>query len=115
VASKKDYVQIKINLHGRIIFNKFVRVFKLNYMNTKLTLTIEQNVIDKAKKYAKKKGHSLSDIVENYLKVITKNEPNQEIEYTPLVKSLLGTFKAPNNFDYKKELAKSLSNKYLNE
>jgi hypothetical protein len=82
-------------------------------MNTKLTLTIEQNVIDKAKKYAKKKGHSLSDIVENYLKVITKNEPNQEIEYTPLVKSLLGTFKAPNNFDYKKELAKSLSNKYL--
>lgn len=41
-------------------------------MNTKLTLTIEQSVIEKAKKYASQKGRSLSDIVENYLKVVTK-------------------------------------------
>lgn len=84
-------------------------------MNTKLTLTIEQNVVDKAKKYAKKKGHSLSELIENYLKIITKNESDLEIEYTPLVKSLLGTFKEPKDFDYKKELTDSLSNKYLNE
>ncbi len=39
-------------------------------MNTKLTLTIEKTLIAKAKQYAKGKGRSLSDIVENYLKVI---------------------------------------------
>jgi hypothetical protein len=82
-------------------------------MNTKLTLTIEQTVIQKAKQYAKLKGHSLSDIIENYLKVITKEETKSAIEIAPITKSLRGTFKAPVNFDYKKELSKGLSEKYL--
>jgi hypothetical protein len=82
-------------------------------MNTKLTLTIEQTIIEKAKIYAKAKGNSLSDIVENYLKMITNDGNNLEIEITPKVKSLRGSFKAPSNFDYKKELAKGLSKKYL--
>ena len=82
-------------------------------MNTKLTLTIEHTVIEKAKKYAKGKGHSLSDIIENYLKVITNDDVKSEIEFTPIVKALKGSFKAPTSFDYKKELAKRLSDKYL--
>jgi replicative DNA helicase len=82
-------------------------------MNTKLTLTIEQAIIEKAKKYASEKGRSLSDIIENYLKVITKEELKREVELTPIVKSLKGSFKAPENFDYKKELSKSLTKKYL--
>ncbi|MEM7660505.1 MAG: DUF6364 family protein, partial [Bacteroidota bacterium] len=36
-------------------------------MNTKLTLTIEKSVIEKAKAYAKKSGRSLSDLIESYL------------------------------------------------
>ncbi len=40
-------------------------------MNTKLTLTIEKEVIQIAKEYAKEKGQSLSDLVENYFKLIT--------------------------------------------
>jgi hypothetical protein len=82
-------------------------------MNTKLTLTIEQSVINRAKGYAKRKGHSLSDIIENYLKVITKNGPKADIEITPIAKSLRGSFKSPTNLDYKKELSKRLSEKYL--
>jgi len=82
-------------------------------MNTKLTLTIEQGIIQKAKDYAKGKGRSLSDIVENYLKAITREELEENIEITPAVKSLRGSFKAPENFDYKKELTKQLSEKYL--
>jgi len=82
-------------------------------MNTKLTLTIEQTIIEKAKIYAKGKGHSLSYIIENYLKMISKDEIKSEIEITPIVKSLRGSFKAPSDFDYKKELAKGLSEKYL--
>jgi hypothetical protein len=82
-------------------------------MNTKLTLTIEQSVIRRAKSYAKKKGRSLSDIVENYLKVITDKGMERDLEITPLVKSLKGSFTAPPDFDYKKELTKTLSGKYL--
>ena len=82
-------------------------------MNTKLTLTIEQTVIEKAKKYANEKGRSLSDIIENYLKVITKEEVTDTSDLTPLVKSMKGAFKAPKDFDYKKVLTKSLTQKYL--
>jgi uridine kinase len=81
-------------------------------MNTKLTITIEQTIIERAKRYAKNKGRSLSDIIENYLKVITKEEESQ-IDITPLVKSLQGSFNASKSFDYKKELSKSLAEKYI--
>ena len=81
-------------------------------MNIKLTLTIDQSTIEKAKAYAKDKGRSLSDIIENYLKAITKEQRVSE-EISPLVKSLQGSFKAPENFDYKKELSKGLSEKYM--
>ena len=43
-------------------------------MNTKLTLTIEKEIIEEAKVYAREKGQSLSDIVENYLKLLTKEQ-----------------------------------------
>jgi len=82
-------------------------------MKTKLTLTIEQSVIEKAKKYASEKGRSLSDIIENYLKVIAKGVGKKDVELTPMVKSLKGSFKAPKNFDYKGELSKILAKKYL--
>jgi hypothetical protein len=80
-------------------------------MNTKLTLTIEQSVIERAKTYAKEKGHSLSEIIENYLKTITiEQKPIEKV--SPITKSLRGSFKAPIDFDYKEELSKALSEKY---
>ncbi len=81
-------------------------------MNTKLTLTIEQSIIEKAKSYAKEKGRSLSDIIENYLKAITSEQRIVE-DISPLVNSLRGSFKSPDSFDYKKELSKGLSEKYM--
>jgi len=81
-------------------------------MNTKLTLTIEQSIIEKAKAFAKEKGRSLSDIIENYLKAITSENKTTE-DISPLVKSLQGSFKAPDSFDYKEELSKGLSEKYM--
>ena len=82
-------------------------------MNTKLTLTIEESIIEKAKKYANAKGKSLSSIIENYLRAITKEETAIDVELTPIVKSLKGSFRAPKNFNYKKELSKRLIEKYL--
>lgn len=43
-------------------------------MNTKLTLTLEKEVIEIAKIYAKEKGQSLSEMVENYFKFVTVNQ-----------------------------------------
>lgn len=82
-------------------------------MNTKLTLTIEQEVIEKAKKYAKKHNRSLSDLIQNYLKVLTLEEKKeQRKKLNPVVKSLKGSFKMPENLDYKKELRNRLEDKY---
>ncbi len=83
-------------------------------MSTKLTLTIDKAVIEKSKRYAKKKGRSLSEIIENYLKAISSEDQKDEIETSPIVKSLRGSFKMPENFDYKKELTDALTEKYLN-
>lgn len=81
-------------------------------MNTKLTLTIEQSIIENAKKYARKKERSLSDLIENYLKALVTEEISQD-ELMPTVRALKGSFKMPKNFDYKKELTDRLSEKYL--
>lgn len=83
-------------------------------MNIKLTLTIEQEVIKRAKAYAQDKNRSLSDIVENYLKVLTKEDKTEELRtLNPIVKSLKGSFKMPKDMDYKKELRNRLEEKYL--
>jgi hypothetical protein len=82
-------------------------------MNTKLTLTIEREIIERAKEYAKEKNRSLSDIIENYLKILTKEDTgNKGKRLNPVVKSLKGSFK-DNNMDYKKELRNRLEKKYL--
>lgn len=83
-------------------------------MNTKLTLTIEQSVIEEAKKYARERQRSLSDLIENYLKALINSDDNmKKEELPPIVKSLKGTFKEPAGFDYKKDLTDRLSEKYL--
>ena len=80
-------------------------------MNTKLTLTIDDQVITNAKKYARNSGRSLSGLIENYLKSITSTDED-DFKLSPKVKALMGTFKAPKDFDYKTELFKALSEKY---
>jgi Family of unknown function (DUF6364) len=80
-------------------------------MTTKLTLTIDDSVITIAKKYAKKNGKSLSDIVENYLKNLTSKEPKDET-ISPRILKLMGSIELPENFDYNSVLKDSLSKKY---
>lgn len=84
-------------------------------MVTKLTLTLEQQIIKKAKEYAKNNGRSLSDIIENFLKVVVEENTKFETEITPIAKSLKGSFKKPSDFDYKKQLKKRLADKYLKQ
>ena len=80
-------------------------------MDAKLTLKLEQSVIEKAKDYAKKQRTSLSRLIENYLLTIT-HEAGAEEKITPLVRSLSGIIDLPTDFDHKKQYADYLTNKY---
>lgn len=67
-------------------------------MQTKLTLTIEKEVIMKAKQYAKQTGRSVSDMVENYLKQITSKDTIHN-QLSPKLKRIVGAVKLPKHFD----------------
>ncbi len=84
-------------------------------MDTKLTLNMDKEVAGKAKKYARSKGRSLSDLVEDYLRFLTHQMEPGEHKISPKVKSLLGSIKVPEGFEYKKELTRNLNDKYLEE
>jgi plasmid stability protein len=85
-------------------------------MDTKLTLKLDKNVIERAKIYAAEHKHSLSFMVENYLKAVTsmeKKETNDEIKISNLAKSFTITEEEANiGMDYKKELQGILCKKY---
>jgi antitoxin component of RelBE/YafQ-DinJ toxin-antitoxin module len=72
-------------------------------MKTKLTLRVEKEIIEKAKEISKEKGYSLSQIVELFLKSLSKEPSSKEL--TPNVKELKGILKIKiTEKDYKKYL-----------
>ncbi|PRZ20113.1 DUF6364 family protein [Flavobacterium granuli] len=79
-------------------------------MNTKLTLNIDQDVIEEAKFYAKSNSVSLSKLIENYLLSLTKKN-TEKTKVSPLVESLTGVISLESE-DYKKEYSDYLSKKY---
>jgi hypothetical protein len=81
-------------------------------MTRKLTLTIEEHIIDIAKNYASKNGLSLSGLIENYLKLITHQIQLKDSGLSPKVKKLHGSVKNLNPADYRKTLEKELIKKY---
>lgn len=83
-------------------------------MNTKLTLTIDKDVIEQAKRYAKSENRSLSNLIESFLRQVSKNEnKTNKKELHPEILALKGSIKVPKDFDYKKELEEALKEKYL--
>lgn len=81
-------------------------------METKLTLKLKKNIIDRAKKYARDQEISLSKLIENYLNAITTSSDQQK-DISPLVKSISGVIKLQDNIDHKDAYHKSLEEKYL--
>ncbi|WP_298397705.1 DUF6364 family protein [Flavobacterium sp.] len=83
-------------------------------MDTKLTLKLDKEVIEKAKLYAAKQKVSLSWLFENYLKAITnKNANSDEDEISDFVKSIsIGKGKISSDVDYKKEYYDYIDQKY---
>ena len=74
-------------------------------MQTKLTLRLEEELIEQAKVYAARAGKSVSQIVADYFKVIT-DPGNQAPKSAPVTKSLRGLLKGADldEKDYKKHL-----------
>ena len=65
------------------------------------------------KEYAKEKGQSLSELVENYFKFVAVKHPEiKEKQLSPKVRKLRGIIKVDDNFDYRKILTEGLSKKY---
>ena len=81
-------------------------------MDTKLTLKLDQEIIEKAKHYAAEKKMSLSRIIENYLNSLTAEKTNDDIQISPFVKSLSSGIKIPADYDYKKDRADYLEQKH---
>lgn len=83
-------------------------------MDSKLTLKLDQEVIEKAKIYASSKKLSLSRLVENYLSSLTsdKNYEDNGSDISPFVKSLQTGVKIPADLDYKNEYGNYLAEKY---
>ena len=83
-------------------------------MLTKLTLTIEESVVEKAKDYARGKSKSVSRIVEEYLKNLSEgSEPliSSDVIKSPITDSLTGMF-ADGGKDYKTMLEEAREERY---
>lgn len=80
-------------------------------MSDKLTLRIEQKLIQRAKKYASKKGTSVSKLVADYFQAIDAEESESNLSLPPVTKALSGILNADKvtEDDYKAHLA----DKYL--
>jgi Family of unknown function (DUF6364) len=69
---------------------------------SKLTLSVDERVVSRAKRHAKRHGVSVSKMVENYLASVA--EPNTALKETPILRSLRGVLKHTGLRDYKKHL-----------
>lgn len=80
-------------------------------MNSKLTLKLDTETIEAAKKYADQNKTSLSKLIEYYFQSVIKKR-GRKAKIDPLVKELSGIVKLPGKFDYKKEYGKHILKKY---
>lgn len=84
-------------------------------MQTKLTLKIEEDVIQQAKTYAARQNRSLSALVENYLKSLTVKESDaqsEEIKISPFVQQMTAGIDLPADQDTKDAYTRFIREKY---
>jgi len=75
-------------------------------MQTKLTLRLEDQLIEQAKSYAAEAGKSVSQIVSDYFKILTTHKITANSPSTPITQSLRGLLREStlDEKDYKKHL-----------
>ncbi len=81
-------------------------------MDNKLTLKLDNHVIERAKTYARKRNTSLSKLIESYLELLTTQSNSSGDDITPLVKSLSDGSDLDKKIDYRKEYKEHILKKY---
>jgi len=75
-------------------------------MMAKLTLRLEDALIDQAKAYAKRRGKSLSQVVADYFALLETDGPMIEHDLPPLTRALRGALRGADidESDYRQHL-----------
>ena len=78
-------------------------------MTTKLTLSIDEEKVEKIKRISKKRGRSVSKLFEDYIDKVEQEERKENLD----INKIVGAFgKAPKNFDADKIRWKYLKKKH---
>jgi len=70
---------------------------------SKLTLSVDDRVVSRAKRYAKQHGVSVSKMVESYLSSVGEPTPAAQAD-APILRSLRGSLKTADPREYRKHL-----------
>lgn len=81
-------------------------------MDQKLTLKLDEKVIEDVRLYAKKRKTSISKLVESYFRYLTSSSQNDEEDISPLVKSLSGIINASTVEEPRASYRKHIRKKY---
>ncbi len=81
-------------------------------MDKKLTLKLDEEVIEGAKNYARKRHQSLSKLVGNYFDYLSKAEGASDFDFSALVKELSGVIDLKKDFDLDKGYLGYIVEKY---
>jgi hypothetical protein len=77
-------------------------------MDTKLTVRVERDLIDAAKRYAQRQGITLSQLIEDYLRSLAIQQ-DEELFNTPILQKLSGILPSSTTLD---EYHRHLNEKY---
>jgi len=80
-------------------------------MNTKLTLRLEDKLVERAKAYARTHGKSVSELVADYFALLN-SEGDDSMELPPLTRALHGALADQEVFE--RDYEAHLDDKYLN-
>ena len=70
----------------------------------KLTLSVDSRVVSRAKQYGKRRGVSVSEMVETYLAAVTE-PPSSATGAAPILRSVRGVLKHADMNEYRRHLA----------
>lgn len=75
-------------------------------VNTKLTLRLDDALVESAKRHSDRSGKSVSRLVADYFTLIESDEAARAVEITPRVRSLIGSLSgaAVDEQDYRRHL-----------
>lgn len=76
-------------------------------MKTKLTLSIDKRAADRAKRYARKRGKSLSELLERYMNTL---DPEKK---PTIVDSMVGIIRLPEGVEPEEIIKKAILKKHL--